>query len=1772
MKIQTDLLLILILCGLCISVSTVSADISDVGNNDTVPVFETESDLSSQVAIPTANVTAEPTTTPTPEPTAIQTAEPTAMPTPEPTATQTAEPTATPTPEPVSELLSVSEESSLTTTVNRTFWYVDNSAGPGGNGSELAPFQQIQTALDACGLNENDTVLIAYTGGTPYRNFTVTVPGVTIRGASDDSAAYPVITSPDTSGAVVLTDNVTLSRLNITGCVASIEDDDLGTIGGGILTYECTNTLIKKCILINNSADLGGGVAFIRAEGRLRGSVLRDNRAENGGGVGVYEASLLVLKTNISENSALYGGGVMSMESGVEILSTVCSENTATRGGGIILGNSDGSIHNSEITGNHAVLKGGGIENYQSVLCLSGTSITGNSARTGGGISTTQGLFAISTAIISDNNAKRGGGYDGIASLTGLYECEFTNNSAESGAGISILGGKAEIAESTVRLCQIGNYTDITIPLLSAASEPVLWAEQENSALLTSDVDDLNVTTNRILAEGIGILILGVDDITIRDTTIASNSPIQNDTYFVIGGGVAIFASNGSVTDTTIRNNDAHIGAGLCAFNSDLTLTDNTIRRNNALIAGGGLTTLLGTTTARRNTITNNIAGISGGGICQLLGTVTIRKNTIKRNTATICGGGIQTIGSNPQIRGNTINDNHAGLGGGGICQLTGNATISNNLISGNTAGNGTDLFSGGAGILVAGLDIDADELTLMAALFGNSTDTFSSLLNSAATAVPLSSATIESVQTSLKENISSGTDNQTPHLLTGAATYLSEDTVYTLAYISKNTIQKNIAQGGGGGVKVIGASALIDNSTIKGNTASGAGGGVSGIASELILTTNTIRNNHGALGGGVSGILSLVIALDTHFKRNDGSLYGGGISSIGGITAAYESRFTENTATRGGGGLNSFADRLLLESVTFRNNTAPDGGGINILGFTLSEETIAAIREAIGEIPDAARIDSATGEPLLQAAGEDTGVEILSTTLADYREKFIFSCLLENNNASFGGAIKAADSELFYCVNSEITNNTAITAGGGLYFDNANYSILQNNAVINNTAPEGAGCYLKDSDFVGFANNLFQNTKNLQVVTESLPPADWDLVLNTTYSLVPSISGGPYSGGNIWTNPTGTGFSQARNDTNFDGICDYNYTVKNSNSTIIGTDYLPLYYNLSRGTILVSTNPGGASVLINSISYDRPTPTGYYLPPGQYTVAWTLPGYFDSQVITTSVTAGSTETLTYTFNDTPTFRHTDTGPSPLTFVANATKTASDVSAWTWHITKPDGSVTEMTGRNISTVLSVTGTYTIALNATWENKTTQSEPQTISVLDPPTAPKASEETSAAINGTTVEKASDGTQRISINETAAGNVTRTNTSIQVIKNDGTTIHITTNGTNSTGGNVSGTVRSVTVTPPVLNATISDTVGNASVGLSMTMDTYDEDATITTEIAAGCADDAKNAFSLACPNLNQVAYTVYFTKSGFDNESAISGAVLNFSVNTSWVTSMGGPGRITIIRWKDDGNSTQIIPTYLGISGGESLFQAITDGFSVYGVASVSASPGTDDDGKRNTAIVVAASDLKTGETTVLSFNNEIFRTITLVPAKNISDVLVTMTSKSGLTTGMGVPENATIASYAHTTICQASPSDFSSVTYSARLSMKWLTKEELIPVVWFYNTTDTTWHQLERVNTSIGTEYFDLDVTAEMPGFGWFAIGGVPGEIAEEEPYPASGPDEPSPVSPEEVISSEVTAPTPVTTSPAPSPTATKKATPVPGIIVAGGIGLAAAFVCCRKKE
>ena len=1052
--------------------------------------------------------------------------------------------------------------------------------------------------------------------------------------------------------------------------------------------------------------------------------------------------------------------------------------------------------------------------------------------------------------------------------------------------------------------------------------------------------------------------------------------------------------------------------------------------------------------------------------------------------------------------------------------------------------------------------------------------------------------------------NIDSTTfENNTAKNDGGGACFWESDNVN----LTGMTFENNTAKKDGGGVYFIGSgNATLTGMTFENNTAGEYGGGAYFLGSYFASLTdttfenNTARKNHG--GGASFWWSGNAILKDTTFESNTAGQYGGGafFKNSDGVNLT-GTTFENNTAGEGGGAYFKNSDGVILTGTTIENNTAGwNGGGaffyysdgVNLTGTTFENNTAgrhgggAFFADSDGVILTGTTFESNTAVGWAGCGGgayfrNSDGVNLTGTTFENntagggssrgggaYFSSSdgvnLTGTTFESNTAKYGGGI--SDFNITLTIkNTAITNNTALQGGG--VDTGESLLTITNTTISNNIATtQGDGMFVNESTLT-LVNNIFSNDENIYADTTT-PGYTWDTILNQTLLLRENIAGGPYFAGNVWKNPAGTGFSQTQSDSDFDGICDDTYLIHDSNGHVFGTDYLPLYYNNSRGTVLVSSTPQGADVLLDSVSYNHTTPFGYYLPPGSYSVVLTLPGYFNSPAITTAITAGCEGQINYSFSDTPTFRHTNTGPSPLTFVANATKTATDVSAWTWYITQPDGHVTELSGRNISTVLRATGAYTLTLNATWADKTTSSKTVTIAVLNPPPAPKAAEETSAAINGTKTELTAEGTQTIIINETAAGNVTTTGTDIVVRKTDGTTVQITTNGTTLSGGNVSGTVRSVTVTPPVLNATISDTVGNASVGLSMTMDTYDEDATITTEIAAGCADDARNAFTLACPNLNQVAYTVYFTKSGFDNESAISGAVLNFSVNTSWVTSMGGPGRITIIRWKDDGNSTQITPTYLGISGGESLFQVTTDGFSVYGVASVSGSSTTGTGGGGgSSASVAAASDLKTSVPVTLSFDNQLFRAITLLPAENISDVLVTVESKSGPEKGMRTPENATVTGYILTSLYHTEPSAFSSVGYKARISMKWLTEEELIPVVWYYNTTDSAWHQLEKTNGTVGTEYIQLSVPAEMPGFGWFAIGGVPGHIAYEESYLVYGPEESSPGS-----SNGQESPVATATATAPAPTATKKATPVPGIVIAGGIGLAAALVLSRRKE
>jgi parallel beta-helix repeat protein len=127
--------------------------------------------------------------------------------------------------------------------------------------------------------------------------------------------------------------------------------------------------------------------------------------------------------------------------------------------------------------------------------------------------------------------------------------------------------------------------------------------------------------------------------------------------------------------------------------------------------------------------------------------------------------------------------------------------------------------------------------------------------------------------------------------------------------------------------------------------------------------------------------------------------------------------------------------------------------------------------------------------------------------------------------------------------------------------------SIIQNNS--------DSGVYIFVFVFSGppnhlIYNNIFNNTNNFYF-SGTIYPNYW----NTSYQEGENIWNASlgYIGGNFWTNPDGTGYSDTCLDTNADGFCDDPYVLAENN-----TDYLPIaktigqyptYINISSCSVL---------------------------------------------------------------------------------------------------------------------------------------------------------------------------------------------------------------------------------------------------------------------------------------------------------------------------------------------------------------------------------------------------------------------------------------------------------------------------------------------------------------------------------------------------------------------------------------------------------------------------
>jgi hypothetical protein len=277
-------------------------------------------------------------------------------------------------------------------------WTNSPANGPGTNWTTA--FHSIQSAVNTA-TNGGDIVMV--TNGTYLLDSEISVTnGITIRSVNGSAATvvnggYPV----QTNRCFLLgNSNAVLGGFTITnGCAGGGRDYQSG-YGGGV--YAVANALVQDCVIVGNSAILGGGVYG----GIVSNCQIVGNAAVPGGGAGW---------------SSLGNGGGVAYN---QVYNSTLNHNSAGSAGGATFA---GILQNCIVSSNNAMWGGGGAQDPTWFNCL----IFGNSAGDGGGGGC--GTF-FNCTIVGNSAGSYGGGLDGWEGDAYVYNSIVYSNSAPDGA------------------------------------------------------------------------------------------------------------------------------------------------------------------------------------------------------------------------------------------------------------------------------------------------------------------------------------------------------------------------------------------------------------------------------------------------------------------------------------------------------------------------------------------------------------------------------------------------------------------------------------------------------------------------------------------------------------------------------------------------------------------------------------------------------------------------------------------------------------------------------------------------------------------------------------------------------------------------------------------------------------------------------------------------------------------------------------------------------------------------------------------------------------------------------------------------------------------------------------------------------------------------------------------------------------------------------------------------------------------------------------------
>lgn len=141
-----------------------------------------------------------------------------------------------------------------------------------------------------------------------------------------------------------------------------------------------------------------------------------------------------------------------------------------------------------------------------------------------------------------------------------------------------------------------------------------------------------------------------------------------------------------------------------------------------------------------------------------------------------------------------------------------------------------------------------------------------------------------------------------------------------------------------------------------------------------------------------------------------------------------------------------------------------------------------------------------------------------------------------------------------YYSNTNTITRNEIIgNDATGIMLQPSGHNAMKQNLIIGNIA-EGiliTNTVRPDEQNL-IADNYFENYLNVRLQEGGNPNYQWNEPLTTAVNVI----GGELTGGNVWADPTGTGFSQTCQDNNNDGVCDLPYSPVSGNR-----DDLPIKY-----------------------------------------------------------------------------------------------------------------------------------------------------------------------------------------------------------------------------------------------------------------------------------------------------------------------------------------------------------------------------------------------------------------------------------------------------------------------------------------------------------------------------------------------------------------------------------------------------------------------------------